>query len=58
MDVIDFELKRFDQWKDTIDGKGKAVNTPDKVNLINLTSPHTEIKCISNKCKKIVYLFF
>lgn len=37
MDVIDFELKRFDQWKDTIDGKGKAVNTPEKVNLIKIT---------------------
>lgn len=30
MDVIDYELKRFDQWKEKVEGKKTAV-TPDKV---------------------------
>lgn len=30
MDVIDYELKRYDQWKEKVEGK-KQVLTPDKV---------------------------
>lgn len=30
MDVIDYELKRYDQWKEKVDGK-KLILTPDKV---------------------------
>lgn len=33
MDVIDYELKRFDQWKDNIEGKNSKVNTPEKVSF-------------------------
>lgn len=32
MDVIDYELKRYDQWKEKVEGK-KQVVTPDKVRL-------------------------
>lgn len=30
MDVIDYELKRYDQWKEKVEGK-KQVLTPEKV---------------------------
>lgn len=30
MDVIDYELKRYDQWKEKVEGK-KQIPTPDKV---------------------------
>lgn len=30
MDVVDYELKRYDQWKEKVEGK-KPVLTPDKV---------------------------
>lgn len=32
MDVIDYELKRYDQWKEKVEGK-KQLLTPDKVCL-------------------------
>ncbi|VVC92943.1 unnamed protein product [Leptidea sinapis] len=34
MDVIDYELKRYDQWKEKVEGK-KPLATPDKV-MINI----------------------
>lgn len=37
MDVIDYELKRYDQWKEKVDGK-KLVLTPDKVSSLYCTS--------------------
>lgn len=33
MDVIDYELKRYDQWKEKVEGK-KQVLTPDKVSWL------------------------
>lgn len=31
MDVIDFELKRFDQWKESLEGKTKTIINTEKV---------------------------
>lgn len=32
MDVIDYELKRYDQWKEKVEGK-KPLLTPEKVSI-------------------------
>lgn len=37
MDVIDYELKRYDQWKEKVEGK-KQVVTPDKVFILILSA--------------------